>query len=252
MSTHPLLGPAGVRRRLARLAGTPINFDPRAIAGSPPPDGWNLTDLCQPLPAERPGPPERNGSWQIARRLMRSYEFADPSIVHAYYDPDEPLQGRDMLLKLQAFGIAHIYVGVRVNEVYEQTRRLPEGEACIWGWSYQTLQGHVEMGQMHWEVWKWLADGRVEFRVHAISREAPIRNPFVRLGFRLLRGHERQAFLESTQQRMLAFTELALSDEHDAADIRDAASALTSRTSHPEDPAHVALARNADGESSGA
>ena len=245
MSPHPLLGPSRVRRRLEALARTPVNFDPAAISGSSVPAGWNLTDLCQPLPPERPGAPEDQGSWQVARRLMSSYEFADPSIVHAYYDPETPLLGRTMLLKLQAFGIAHLYVGVRVNDVYEQTRALPEGEARIWGWSYQTLQGHVEMGQMHWEVWKWLEDGRVEFRVHAFSREAPIRNPIVRLGFRLLRGHERGEFLESTKRRMRTFTELALSPEHGLGDLQQTAGALTSRPSSSEDPAHEALARNA-------
>jgi len=248
MTPHPLLGPTRVRRRLEALARTPINFDPAAISGGSVPAGWNVTDLCQPLPPERPGAPEESGSWAIARRLMSSYEFADPSIVHAFYDPETPLLGRNMLLKLQAFGIAHLYVGVRVNGVYEETRTCPEGKACIWGWSYQTLQGHVEMGQMHWEVWKWLEDGRVEFRVHALSREAPIRNPIVRLGFRLFRGHERSEFLESTKRRMRAFTELALSREHDHGDLQQAAADMTSRPSRSEDPAHEALARNARSE----
>ena len=245
MSPHPLLGPAHVQRRLAGLARTPINFDPKVIAGATPPEGWNLTDVCQALPAEAPGAPVPDGSWEIARRLMRGYEFADPSIVHAYYDPAAPLLGRNMLLKLQAFGIAHLFVGVRVDDVYEETRELADGRAHVWGWSYQTLRGHVEMGQMHWEVWKWLADGRVEFRVHAVSREAPIRNPIVRLGFRLTRGHERQEFLQSTRRRMLRFTELALSREGEAGDMQAAAAASTSRPSDPDDPAHAALAQNA-------
>ena len=245
MSPHPLLGAPRIQRRLAALAGTPVNFDPATLSGITTPDGWNLTDLCQPLPPEAPGPPEPDGSWKIAQRLMGSYEFADPSIVRAYYDPALPLRGRNMLLKLQAFGIARLYVGVRVNDVYEETRQLPEGSACVWGWSYQTLDGHVEMGEMHWEVWKWLADGRVEFRVHAVSREAPIRNPIVRLGFRLVRGHERQTFLESTKRRMLRFTELALSHESSTGQMREAAAALTSRPSSSDDPAHDALARNA-------
>jgi uncharacterized protein (UPF0548 family) len=244
MSSHPLLGPARVQRRLERLTQRPINFDPAVIAGASAPDGWNLTDLCQTLPGEAPGAPEEHGSWQVARRLMSGYEFADPSIVHAYYDPDAPLQGRNMLLKLQAFGIAHLYVGVRVNDVYEYTRELAGGSVRVWGWSYQTLEGHVEMGQMHWEVWKWLADGRVEFRVHALSREAPIRNPIVRLGFHLVRGHERDEFLQSTQRRMLTFTELALSREHGGADIERAAATLTSRPSAREDPAHAAVAEH--------
>jgi uncharacterized protein (UPF0548 family) len=153
---------------------------------------------------------------------MRGYEFADPSIVRAYYDPDVPLERRNMLLKLQALRVAHLFAGVRVGEVYEETRELAGRPARVWGWNYRTLEGHVEMGQMDWEVWKWLGDGRVEFRVHAVSRPAPIPNPIVRLGFHLLRGRERRAFLESTGERMRTFTGLALEREGPIADLAPA------------------------------
>ena len=105
--------------------------------------------------------PVKDGSWQIARRLMSGYEFADPSIVRAYYDPAVPLEQRDMLLKLQAFGLAHVFAGVRVGVLFERTREIGGSRARIWGCTYRTLDGHVEMGQMDWEVWKWLDDGRV-------------------------------------------------------------------------------------------
>jgi hypothetical protein len=85
----------------------------------------------------------------------------------------------------------------------------------------------------------------VEFRVHAVARVVHIRNPIVRLGFYLLRGHERQAFLESTKRRMLAFTELALSGEHANDSIRDAAARLTARPGRRQDPAHDSVARSA-------
>jgi uncharacterized protein (UPF0548 family) len=242
-----LLGPARVRRRLAALRYKPLNFDPASLQHASPATGWTVTDLCQALPPEPPGTPMEQGSWQIARRLMRGYEFADPSIVRAYYDPDVPLQGRNMLLKLQALGIAHLYVGVRVGDVYEEVRELDGGRATVWGWNYRTLEGHVEMGQMDWEVWKWLGDGRVEFRVHAISRMADIRNPLVRLGFRLLREHERKAFLNSTKKRMLTFTELALSREQPGDSIRDAAATLTARPGRAQGAAHESVARRAEG-----
>jgi uncharacterized protein (UPF0548 family) len=179
---------------------------------------------------------------------MRGYEFADPSIVRAYYDPAVPLEGRNMLLKLQAFGIAHIYVGVRVGDVYELTREIDGRRAHIWGWNYATLEGHVEMGQMDWEVWKWLDDGTVEFRVHAVSRAARIPNPFVRLGFHLLRRRERRAFLESTKRRMRTFTELALANEDPEAEIRAAARSLTARPGRGGQTAHAAIARAARAE----
>ena len=246
MSESSLLGPPRIQRRLAALPDKPLNFDPAALEHASSGTGWTITDLCQALPSEPPGAPIEDGSWQIARRLMGGYEFADPSIVRAYYDPGGPLDGRNMLLKLKALGIAHLYVGVRVGDVYEAVRELERDRVCVWGWNYRTLEGHVEMGQMDWEVWKWLDDGRVEFRVHAVARVAPIRNPIVRLGFYLLREHERQAFLDSTKRRMLTFTTLALSGEHAGDSIRDAAASLTARPGRRQDPAHDRVARRAE------
>jgi uncharacterized protein (UPF0548 family) len=241
VSDRTLLGSARIQRRLAELPRKPLNFDLGSLADASPRSGWTITDLCQPLPGEPPGMPNDDGSWQIARRLMRGYEFADPSIVRAYYDPAVPLERRNMLLKLQALGVAHLFVGVRVGEVYEQTRELGGRRARIWGWNYRTLEGHLEMGQMDWEVWKWLDDGRVEFRVHAVSRIARIPNPIVRLGFHLLRGRERQAFLDSTKQRMRTFTELALARDDRDHMIRSAAATLTARRTRDSDAAHEAL-----------
>ena len=243
MSGSSLLGPPRVRRRLAALPDKPLNFDPAGLEHASPATGWTITDLCQALPSEPPGAPVGDGSWQIARRLMRGYEFADPSIVRAYYDPAAPLEGRNMLLKLQALGVFWLFVGVRVSEVYDRIRRAASGEIRVWGWNYQTLDGHVEMGQMDWEVWKWPDSGAVEFRVHAVSRRAPIANPIVRAGFHLLRGRERDAFLQSTKRRMRTFTELALQTAGRGEPLRSAAVELTARRSRPSDQAHDELAR---------
>ena len=233
-----------LQRRLAKLAQKPLNFDLASLAGASPASGWTITDLCERLPAEPPGMPVQQGSWQIARRLMSGYEFADPSIVKAYYDPAVPLEQRDMLLKLQAFGVAYVFVGVRVGEVFERTQQIGSRRARIWGWNYRTLEGHVEMGQMDWEVWKWLDDGQVEFRVHAVSRPARIPNPIIRLGFHLLRAREREAFLSSTKQRMRTFTELALADGDHEHTIRNASATLTARPTRDADATHDALASN--------
>jgi hypothetical protein len=231
-----------IQRRLAELARKPLNFDLASLANASPRSGWTITELWQSLPAEPPGMPTNQGSWQIARRLMSGYEFADPSIVKAYYDPAVPLERRDMLLKLQAFGVAYVFVGVRVGEVFERTREIGGRRAQIWGWNYRTLDGHVEMGQMDWEVWKWLDDGQVEFRVHAVSRPASIPNPIIRLGFHLLRGREREAFLRSTTERMRTFTELALGDGDRDRAIRDASAPWTARPPRDAHATHDALA----------
>jgi uncharacterized protein (UPF0548 family) len=237
------IGPWDVRRRLAALPAKPLNFDPASLAQASSADGWHRTDLCQELPGEAPGDPVPEGSWETARRLMSGYEFADPSIVQAYYDEHLPLEGRNMLLKLKALGLVHVLVGVRVGEVYERTLQIDGRPVRVWGWSYRTLEGHVEAGQMDWEVWKWLEDGRVQFRVHAVSRPAPVFNPLVAVGFRLLRGHERKAFLQSTRARMRHLTEHALAQDASPASLRAAARQATARADGEADGAHERLAR---------
>jgi uncharacterized protein (UPF0548 family) len=232
--------------RLQKLSALPVNYDPDALDLEHPPAGWTVDDRRQPLPAEPPGSPVPGGSWEMARRLIGGYEFADPSMVRAYYEAQDPYPGRDMLLELRALGVFKVRVGVRVSEVFDDTRTVDGREARVAGWSYRTLQGHVEQGQMDWEVWKWLDTGEVDFRVHSVSRSASISNPFIAVGFWLLKAHERRLFLDSTAQRMLSFTELGSNSDGRGQRIREASGGLTARRLSPEDPAHDELARQVD------
>jgi uncharacterized protein (UPF0548 family) len=229
--------------RLDALAHVPVNYDPTALDLDHPPDGWTVDRRAQPLVAEAPGEPEPGGSFEIACRLIRGYEFADPSLVRAFYDPDAPLQGRTMLLQLRALGLVSVHVGVRVVEVYDDARELDGRRARCFGWAYRTLEGHVERGQMDWQIWKWIDTGEVEFRVHAVSRVARIDNPVIWAGFRILRRYERRQFLDSTGRRMRELTERAVRDPAPADGVRDASAATTARSMPEDDPAHETLAR---------
>jgi hypothetical protein len=202
---------ARARRRLAALATTGVNYDPSALpqAGG---DGWRLDDMVEPLPAEPPGPPLEGGSWQVARRLMLRYQVADPRLVRATYRPGSELAGRDMLLTIRFAGL-RFSVGVRVGDVHEETRRLGGREARVFGWDYRTLEGHFEQGQMHYEVWKWLGTGEVEFRLRAVSRVADSGPLPTRLGFRLLGRSQQLAFYRQACRRMLRLTESELETE---------------------------------------
>ncbi|MGH2892400.1 MAG: DUF1990 family protein [Solirubrobacteraceae bacterium] len=235
-----------IERRLGALGRAPINYDPTALDLDDPPQGWHVDDRWQALPPEPPGEPALGGSWEMARRLIQGYEFADPSLVRAHYDPDSPLEGRTMLLELRALNLVSIHVGVRVVDVYDEVRERGGREARVFGWAYRTLEGHVESGQMDWQVWKWHDTGEVQFRVHAVARTAAIANPIIRLGFWLLRDHERAVFLNSTETRMRSLTELALQRERAGDAVRDASTQLTARRLSPDDPAHEQLARRAD------
>ncbi|HEY3614103.1 MAG TPA: DUF1990 family protein [Gaiellales bacterium] len=220
------LGSPSVEHELAALRAVDFNFERPARPSAA--GGWRVDDLRQALPAEAPGPPEAHGSFAAARRLLRGYEFADPSIVRAWFDESEPLEGRTMLLEIRFRGL-RFRVGVRVREVYERTAEEGGRPVEVWGWSYGTLEGHFEMGQMDWQVWKWLDTGEVEFRIHAYSRRAPVANPIVRLGFRAVGRREQLAFLHCTLRRMAALTALRVEEGAGQDAIREASAALVAR-----------------------
>jgi uncharacterized protein (UPF0548 family) len=200
------------RARLAELRGRRLNFDPERVGHPTAAQGWHVDDLRQPLPHEPPGPPRPGESWDVARHLMRHYEIADPSIVRAFYDDSEPLEGRTMLLELR-FWRLRFPVGVRVGEAYDERRDVGSRAARVSGWNYRTLEGHLEIGQMAWEVWKWEDTGAVEFRIHAFSRAAPTDSVLVRVGFRLFARREQLRFYRHACAQMRSLTVAGLSPQ---------------------------------------
>src|SRR3954454_22944206 len=202
-----------VRRKLLALRDRRVNYDP----GAPHPesDGWRIDDYCERLPAERPGPPEEGGPFRVAQKLLRDYKVADPSIVRAHYDDHAELEGRDMLLELRFMGL-RTYAGCRVGRVADEERVVDGRPVRVWGWPYQTLEGHIEQGEMSWEVWKWLDTGEVQFRIHSYSRMVGSKNPFMILGVRLFGQHERRRDLTSACRRIAHLTEEGLRGRHPA------------------------------------
>ena len=209
MPRERLLRDPPARRALDELHDTGLNFDLRQRDRFTSLAGWRFDEYRQPLPKEKPGPPVPGGSWEIARRLVRDYEFADPTIIRAVYHPDRPLEGRDMLLEARFYGL-RFHFGVRVGGVIDEARELDGRRVRVWGWNYRTLQGHLEMGQIDYEVWKWLDNGEVEFRIRRFSRPAEVGNPLVRLGFRLFGRREQLRFARRACERMARLTAAAL------------------------------------------
>ena len=205
------LGDPGSRRVLDELHDKGLNFELADHRG----EGWLSDDYCQPLPSEGPGPPEPGGSWEVAKELMGNYEFADPSIVRAVYYPDRPLEERDMLLEVRFYGLRFRF-GVRVGGVVDDTREIDGRKVQVWGWNYRTLQGHLEMGQMDYEVWKWLDTGEVEFHTCRFSRRARAGNPVVRLGVRVFGRRQQEKFARHACDRMARLTAARLEGRDDA------------------------------------
>jgi uncharacterized protein (UPF0548 family) len=195
--------------RLRELAALPVNFDPAKVDEYANDPGWRIDDMVEELTGEGPGPPAPGGSWEVAARIMDGYQLADPAIVTAIFDRDSPLEGRDMLLQIH-FWVLRFRVGVRVGEVYRRSAEVDGREVLIHGWSYRTLEGHFEQGQMHYELWKWLDTGAVEFRLRAVSRAARSGPLLRRIGFRLFGRANQLHFYRQICRRIRRLTEAQL------------------------------------------
>jgi uncharacterized protein (UPF0548 family) len=197
MKLERLLAYRGEPRTVEDLHGRGYNFDPARLDELAAADGWHHDARRQPLAPEPPGPPVAGGTFECAQRLMRDYAFADGSAVHAIFEQDAPLEGRDMLLVARFLGL-DFRLGVRVAGVVDEERVEDGRPVRVWGWCYRTLRGHLERGQMSYEVRKWLDTGEVEFRIAAVSHRAKAGNPLVRLGFALLGRREQLKFYRHT------------------------------------------------------
>ncbi|MFL5872339.1 MAG: DUF1990 family protein [Solirubrobacterales bacterium] len=203
------------RAGVAALAERRVNFDHERAESYASEPGWHLDDMVEALPHERPGPPAEEESWQVAREVMDSYQLADPRVVTASYDRDLPLSGRNMLLRIRFAGL-RLRVGVRVGEVYEETREVDGRAVQVFGWSYSTLEGHFEEGRMHYELWKWLDSGDVEFHLKAISRPARNGPILLRIGFRLFGRSNQLRFYRQVCRRIKRLTEAQLETQRAA------------------------------------
>lgn len=196
---------------LDELSRLSLNYDPAQAPehGTEAVNGhWHVDSGAVVIGQEGPGPPEPGGPWQIACRLVGQYEFADARILRGVYQRNGALLGRNMLLECRFFGL-RFYVGVRVTEVIDEERDTSDGTERVWGWSYQTLEGHLEQGRLSYEVIKDLGSGQVTFRVAGYSRAAPIENPVIRWGFRLFGRWTQERFYRNIQSRMAALVRTA-------------------------------------------
>ncbi|MDP9227024.1 MAG: DUF1990 domain-containing protein [Actinomycetota bacterium] len=194
-----------LRAELAHLRTKDLNFETGELNDDAREPGWFLDDYRQALPPEPPGPPVEGGSWEVARRLSRSMEFFDPALVRAFYDPRDPFVGRTMVLEVR-FSWLRVYAGVRIGGLEDLTGDREAGRARVWAWNYRTLEDHFEVGQIDYQVWKWLDSGDVEFRIHALSKPAEIDHFFIALGFRMFGRSTQKRFARHACQRMASLT----------------------------------------------
>jgi hypothetical protein len=179
-----------------------LNFDINKVEEFTIANGWQIDNYSIGLPGEPPGESVPGGSFEVAKQIILNYEFPDPSLVTGIFPPEDPLSDRIMIIRARFLLFTFLF-GVRIARVIDEIRETEKrGNAKVWGFSYQTLEGHFEMGEITFEVWKFLNSGDVEFRIHAYSKTSLIRNPFYRLGFRLFGRSLQKRFSRTALARM--------------------------------------------------
>lgn len=191
---------------LLDLAGRPYNFTPIPFEDAVADPCWRTDCRIAQLRSEPPGPPQPRGPFDVARQALIRYETADPGIVRAVYDSAAPFDGRDMML-VGRFLWLRFFMGVRVGGVVDDSLETPAGLVHRFAWNYRTLEGHLEEGEMEYELTKVDATGEIGFRIRSYSRRGKIENPIVRWGFRLFGPREQTRFYDLTVERMRTIVE---------------------------------------------
>jgi len=106
-----------------------------------------------------------------------------------------------MLLEGKFLGLSFFF-GVRVGKLTDEIQKTDQGEAQVWGYNYHTLEGHLERGEISFQISKYLKSGEVEFKIESFSQSDRIENPFYRWGFKLFGRRLQVRFANSALQRM--------------------------------------------------
>jgi uncharacterized protein (UPF0548 family) len=174
-----------VRLERARTARLNVGASEEEMTGD---QGWHHYHSEAVIASEAEG----EHRFTRARVALANYQFSDPALVLAHFDPTEPLLGRRMLLEIHVLGL-HYLCPVVVNRVREEPR--------VFGFRYDTLEGHIERG-VEWFLLTKNDRGEIRFRVEARWRTGQLPNWWSRLGFSALAGFYQRKWHRQAHNRL--------------------------------------------------
>lgn len=169
-----------LKRRLAECARRRPSFSGTWETMTPE-LGWNRYYSESVVAREEPGPPAPDGAFARARTGIESFRFSDPSIVSVHFDPATPLLGRTVLLEIKVLGLRYLCCAAVM-----QLRSEADEHHTVYGFRYDTLEGHIERGSEWFLLTKEHETGRIRFRIEAAWRRGDFPNWWSRAGFQVL------------------------------------------------------------------
>jgi uncharacterized protein (UPF0548 family) len=189
-----------LKEYLRALEARQVNFDADPAMMTPE-NGWTVDGAEERIGVEPPGPPVPDGVFERAKQGLINYDFSDPRIVEGHFDPKTPFVGRNMLLELKVLGL-HFLTGARVHSVREENWEA----ATLFGFRYDTLEGHVERGYEWFLLTKDHATGEVRFKIEAHWQLGDFPNWWSKLGFKLIGERCRTAWRHAAPERLRKLT----------------------------------------------
>ena len=164
-----------LRVRLDRLATVPTNFE-GAEEELTAERGWHHWHSEAVIAREADASDVR---FARARVALANYQFSDPRIVVAHFDPRGALLGRRIILEIKVFGL-HCLCAAVVTQVRD--------EGDVFGFRYDTLDWHIERG-LEWFLLTRDEHGDIRFRIEARWQRGVLPNWWMRAGFAVLAGY---------------------------------------------------------------
>lgn len=188
--------------RIKALEALEFNYDEKTYHDSVDKMGWFVDKYDAVLAVEPAGEPIPLGPFEVVKNAIGRYQFPDPALIRAWFDPDIELARRNMLMQARFLGLK-FYFGVRVTSVIDEQVTHTNGEIeKRWGYSYRTLKGHFEIGEIRFIVSKNFSSGEVKFHVDAYSRPDQIPNLAYRIGFKIFGRSLQNYFARSSIERL--------------------------------------------------
>lgn len=138
---------------------------------------------------ELPGPPQPGDAFERVVEFVQRFDFSDPRIVVAHFDPAEPIAGRTKLLELKPVA-ARFLCPVQVTRADTHRRR----HCTVYRQSIETREGHVEAGREWFAVVKDHRTGDVWFRIRACWKPGDLPNFLAKAGFRIMARRYQRAW----------------------------------------------------------
>lgn len=178
---------AAIKARLDRARTARVNFDEseEEMTGE---RGWHHYHSEAVIAREAEG----DDYFARARVALANYQFSDPDIVRAHFDPLDPLPRRRMLLEIQVLGLHYL-----CPAVVTRVREAPG----VFGFRYDTLDGHIERG-VEWFLLTKNERGEIRFRVEARWKKGQFPNWWSRLGFIILSGYYQRKWHRRAHRRL--------------------------------------------------